>query len=465
MRKLMLVVLALLLLVVPASAQDDTSLPEFIARTACEGDLTGQTLYLYHFGDISAAYAPITQPLLAGIDDALDYFNARGGACGATIEAVNQDTAGDLDRTQAVYDDFSTRDPKPLMLVLYASPDSELLRDQVAEDEIPVVISAGSVEGLYGETGDTPSWIFATNPLYVNQLGSFCDYVAANPNQFPESPTIGYISWPGAFGQAAFTPEAIAYCGNVGVTILDTPEIFLPTAQDVNTNVQNLIDKGANILYTNTLASGPPVIARSLVELGYRDEVVIAGVNWVMDSSVGLIDQQTRGTNGLPAVDGVVGSVPFYWWTEMNQPGIAFLNEQFAMFAEEKGRDAVTQLRLRNIAYLLGWTTVDLYVELVHRAINEVGAENLDGAAVKAQLEQIDYNALGLLPINFNGGELRDVRLNRIARYAFLNATGDGPATSSEDALVVEGAGIFLPIIVPLSDFTEAPDLRPGAGE
>lgn len=464
MRKWMLLLLTLALLIVPASAQDDMALPDFIERTACDVDLSGQTITLYHFGDISAAYAPITQPLLAGIGDALDYFNARGGACGATLEAVNQDTAGDLDRTQAVYDDFSARDPKPLLLVLYASPDSELLREQVIADEIPVVISAGSVEGLYGETGEQAGWIFATNPLYVNQIGAFCDYVGANPNQFPDNPTIGYISWPGAFGQAAFTPESIAHCAEAGVTMLETPEIFLPTAQDVNTNVQNLIDAGANILYTNTLASGPPVIARSLVELGYRDEVVIAGVNWVMDSSVGLIDQQTRGTNGLPAVDGVVGSVPFYWWTETSQPGVAFLNEQFAAFAELKGRDAVTQLRLRNIAYLLGWTTVDLYIELIARAVNEVGAEGLNGAAIKAQLETIDYDALGILPTKFDA-ETREVRLNRIGRYAFLNATGDGPATSSADAMVVPGAGIFLPILVPLSDFTEVPDLRPGMGE
>lgn len=469
MRKLTLLVLLLLLVAVPVSAQDE--LPSFIERTACNADLSGQTFQLYHFGDISAAYAPITQPLLAGIGDALAYFNARGGLCGATIEAVNQDTAGDLDRTQAVYDDFSTRSPKPLMMVLYASPDAELLRDQVAEDEIPVLISAGSVEGLYGETGVDGGWIYATNPLYVNQLGSFCDFVAANPDQFPAEPTIGYISWPGAFGQAAFTIEGVRYCESKGVSFihevgadgaLTGAEIFLPTAQDVITNVQNLVDKGANILYTNTLASGPPIIKRALIELGYDQDVVLAGVNWIMDSSAGLIDQQTRGADGLPSVNGMYGSLPFLWWTETGQESIAWLNEQFAIAAEANGRDAVTQLRLRNIAYLLGWTVVDLYIELGVRAVNEVGAENLNGAAIKAQLDTLTYNSLGLLPIDFKNGELRDTRANRIARYAFLNATGDGPATSAEDAFIVEGAGIFLPILIPLTEFSEAPDLRPG---
>lgn len=460
MRKLTLVLLVLAVLIAPVASQDDMSLPDFIQRTPCEVDLTGQVIPLYHFGDISAQYAPITQPLLAGIADALDYFNPRGGICGATVEQINLDTANDLERTQAVYDDFSTRDPKPLMLILYSSPDSELLREQVAEDQIPVVISAGSVEGLYGESGDSLGWIFATNPLYVNQLGSFCNYVAANPDEFPANPTIGYISWPGAFGEAAFTPEGIAYCESVGVGFVPRPEIFLPTAQDVITNVQNLVDAGANILYTNTLASGAPVIARTLVELGIRDEIVLAGVNWSMDSSAGLIDQQTRDSNGLPAINGMYGSMPFLWWTEVQNPAVAFLNEQFALAAEAKGRDAVTQLRLRNIAYLLGWTSVDLFMEVVTQTVNRVGVDGLDGAAIKETLENISYNAVGLQLIDFQGGTLRDVRPNRIVRYAFLNADGTGPATSAADANV--GAGLFLPIVVPLEPFSDAPDLRPG---
>lgn len=468
MRKLlmMLTIFAVIaLLSVAVTAQDDDmSLPDFMERTECEGDLSGQTIPLYHFGDISRAYAPITQPLLAGLADALDYFNARGGACGATLEQVNRDTENNPDNTQAIYDDFSTREDKPLLLVLYSSPDAEQLRAQVEEDEIPVVISAGSIEGLYGEAGNEPGWIFATNPLYVDQMGQFCDYVAANPDQFPESPTIGYISWPGAFGEAAFTDEGIAHCEMQGVGFVENPELFLPTATDVFTEVQNLVDAGANILYTNTLASGPPVIARTIVELGLEDELMLAGDVWAMDSSAGLIDQQTRKANGLPAVDGMVGSMPFRWWTEMSDPGVQFLNEQFTFFSDERGRTPEERVRLQNIAYLLGWTTADLYIELIHRAVNEVGAENLDGAAIKAQLESIDYSPLGLQRVFYgDDGSLRDVPENRIVRYGFLNAEGTGAATGAEDANV--DAGFFLPIVVPLTEFENSPDLRPGMAE
>lgn len=167
MRKAFLLIVLVMLAAVPVAAQEE--LPAFIAdsHTACEVDLTGQTVTIYHFGDISASFAFITQPLLAGLQDAIAYYNARGGICGAEIASDNRDTAGDPAQAQAAYDYYSTLEDKPDMLVLYSSADSELLRGQLAEDEIPVLISAGSVEGLYGQNGDEPGWIFATNPLYV----------------------------------------------------------------------------------------------------------------------------------------------------------------------------------------------------------------------------------------------------------------------------------------------------------
>ena len=96
-----------------------------------------------------------------------------------------RDTAGDPNNVQPAYDHFSTLADKPDALILYASGDPERLRSQVAEDEIPALISAGSVEGLYGEDGKTPGWIYATNPLYVDQFGAFCKYVADNADRIP----------------------------------------------------------------------------------------------------------------------------------------------------------------------------------------------------------------------------------------------------------------------------------------
>jgi hypothetical protein len=313
---------------------------------------------------------------------------------------------------------------------------------------------------LYGEDGRTPGWAYATNPLYADQLGSFCDFAAGEMGMgmYGESPTIGYISWPGAFGQAAFTAETIGYCAEKGVTILDTPEIFLPTDTDISTQVQNLVDAGANILYTNTLASGPALVAKTITDLGLEEDVMLAGVNWALDTSVGLLGRTSIGSDGLPSVNGIVGSLPFYWWSERDQPGIALVNE----IATAKERTLPTQ----NIAYLLGFSTVDFYIELYTQTVNRVGSlDAVDGAAIKETLDSIVYSPLGIYDVDFSGGERRATSANRIAMMMFANATMDGVATSGDDALKIpqdDGTNIFVPVLAPLGAFAPAPDLRPG---
>jgi branched-chain amino acid transport system substrate-binding protein len=460
MRKLSLLVMVLLLALsaVVTGAQDEESaeLPDFIAeaRTECENDLSGETYQLWHLGDLSGPFAPITQPVLAGFSDAVAYFNERGGVCGAEItlpDPTTIDTGGSLDQTQIIYDRVSGEDP--LMLVLYSSADSELLRNQLAEDEIPVVISAGSIPGLYGESGDEPGWVFATNPLYVDQFGHFCEYASDNL----EDPVIGYISWDSAFGRAAFTEEAIAYCDSMGVEVLEEPELFA-TGSDISGSVQNLVDQGANVLYTNSLATGPANVAATVNNLGLRDQVTLAGVNWALDTSVGFLGLQSITSQGLPSVNGLIGSMPFVWWTETDNPGVQVAIEM----ADANERDALT----RNIAYILGVTSVDIFIETLVQTANRVGPE-FTGADVYETLEELDYNVMDLLQVDFQDGEIRDLEGNRMSVLTYAGAEG-GTVLDGEAPLLVDGGDgnqIPVPVVVPLEDFRATPDLRPGGAD
>lgn len=462
MRKLgFLLIVALLLTVVPSFGQEAMALPDFISaeRTPCEVDLTGETFAFAHIGDLSGPYGPITQPVLAAYADAVAYFNEHGGICGATItlpDPTTVDTGGNPELTQSIYDRVSEEAPK--LLVLYSSGDSELLRDQLAEDQIPVIISAGSVAGLYGPDGTEPGWIFATNPLYVDQFGHYCEYAAENV----ENPVIGYLSWQGAFGTAAYTPEAIAYCESIGVEVLDEPQLFLPTDTDISGAVQALVDGGANILYTNSLATGPALIAATVTNLGLNDSVRIAGVNWAVDSSVGLLGLQSIAPNGAPSVNGIVGSLPFAWWSETDNPGIALMTE-VATAAERP-------FTLRNIAYILGFSSVDVYIEVMVQTANRVGSADFTGADVYETMQALDYNSLQVSVLKFTneaGDPIRDTELNRMAVLTYAGAEG-GTILDGQAPLMValpDGREIPLPVNVPLEEFRNTPDLRPGGAD
>src|SRR3970040_984415 len=64
------------------------------APPAAPPDLTGETITVYHFGDLSGPYAAITSPLVHGAEDAVAAINAAGGIYGATLEVEFADTAG-----------------------------------------------------------------------------------------------------------------------------------------------------------------------------------------------------------------------------------------------------------------------------------------------------------------------------------------------------------------------------------
>ena len=456
MKKICLLIALCLLLggALPSLAQDMVDYPSDM--TACEVDLSGETINIFHFGDLSGPYAFITQPIISALSDAVKYWNSHGGVCGAELGQVYEDTGGNREASQSAYDRFTSQYADELdILLLYSSDDGELLREQLAEDEIVSVISAGSIESLYGEDGMTPGWLYASNPLYINQFGFFCQFVAASPEVFPD-PVIGFVTWPGAFGLAGTEPAAREYCGGLGVEVLAEPQIFLPTDTDILTQVQNAVDGGANILYTNSLATGPALLAGTLVDLGMEDEVKLAGVNWVMDTSVGLLGQRVLKPNGLPSVDGMFGSMPFRWWTEQTHPAIQFISQQFAL----NGRGPAEQ----NIAYLATWSAVDSILEMTIRAVNAAGSlEAVTGAGVKAVVESMDYAILGgLIHHKFEEG-MRDGTMNRIAVLKYANATMSGAATGPDDALLIDdGAGgkLFVPIVVSLTDFMAVPQLR-----
>lgn len=428
-----MLILLLFLSLFPVRAQEAGAI-------ACEYDLTGKTIKFYYFGDLSGVYTFITLPVVAGFEDAIEYLNANGGICGAEIIIESRDTAGDREAAQAAWDDFSSRDDANVIIVILTE-DSELLREQAEEKKIPIIASTGSVKGLYGDNGDDPGWVFAVTPLYEDQLGAFCDYISENWARFgiEGDPVIGHVSWLGAVGEASDRPETRAYCESIGVGYAGAA-YFFPGLPDITTQVQTILDKGANIIYTTSLASGPAQVATTLETLGMQGKVLVAGPNWVIDTSVIRL--------GGEATAGIIGQLPYRWWDELSHPGVQIVTQKWAekrLVADPEGA-----FELRNIAYLLAWAAADLYNQIITASINHAGGlDNLDGTAVYETLTSgMTFSGLdGLLSFSFDETR-RSPNLTRMGTIEFLETD----------------AGLT-PQVTPLTEWVETPDLKPGGAD
>ena len=110
----------------------------------------------------------------------------------------------------------------------------------------------------------------------------------------------------------------------------------------------------------------------------------------------------------------------------------------------------------------------DLFIETYIQTGNRVGFEHVTGADMKATLEHIVYAPMGgVKQIDFQNGSRRALSTNRVGQMNFLGQDGKTPAGSQNPPMVVTvGDQQFLvPMILPLTDFQTAPDLRPGGAD
>ncbi len=394
-------------------------------------NLEGETITFYHFGDLSGPYASTTGVLIHGFEDAIAAINEQGGIRGATIEVNFSDTGGSVDEAVAAYDRFTSEDENVLIMFLYGSGDAEALAGRFKEDRIPALSAGLSAEAFYGtESG----YVFGYGPIYPDQFGYFLDYVTANwdavkPEGAGDEIKLAYVSWPGAYGQGALTPESRAYAASLGVEIVAEEIIDLSPTADGTVAVLSAESAGANVLYTNTLTFGPATILNALAALDKQDQFLVGGNNWAMDVATFAFLSEPTLANGF------IAPFPYQWWSDTDHPGIQYAREVFA--ANERPEAE------RSSGYLISMSGVDLAVTAVEQAIDQVGFDNLTGQAVyEAFLSLGAYEALdGVMRFDFSGD-------NRSPHVAQIRQIQGGP-----EAFVV------------LQDWMPTPDLRPAAAD
>ncbi len=389
-------------------------------------DLTGETITLYHFGDLSGPYAAITGPLIHGAEDAVAAINESGGIFGANVEIKFADTGGSVDEAVAAYNRFTSEDDNVLLVITYGSGEAEALAERVVEDKIPNLASGLSARAFYVNSGYT----FGTAPIYPDQIGHAMRYLSENwadykPASAGDEIKLAYLSWPTAFGQGALTDESRAYLADLGIEIVAEETYDVSPTADTTTAILNAQAAGANVIWTNTLAFGPAVILNDLNSLGLRDEFVVMADNWAMDLSLyAFLADPAYGV-------GLIAPFPYLWWTDTDNPGIQYAEELF-----QKNERPPAE---HNVGYLLLVAAVDLAKAAIEQAILDVGYENLTGEAVHDALIEISpYEPLqGVFRADYRDGR-------RAPSQSQIRQIQGGP-----DKFVV------------LEDWAEMPDLRP----
>ncbi|MDY6969197.1 MAG: ABC transporter substrate-binding protein [Spirochaetota bacterium] len=362
--------------------------------------------------DISGPYAPITAPAYSGFSDACEYVNEQGGIKGVPVEAVVRDCGGKVDTAISFYNDFREMKPKPLTIFISVTAEGEALRERVAEDNM-VAFCVPGTPALYPALNT-----FGLYPLYQDMFGGFLNWLVNNWDwkKMGRNPRVAILTWDSTFGRAILMDEVYDYAKSKKVDIV-AKELFGVRDMDVSTQLVRIKKQNPDYIYTNSTSAGPAMIAKSAHDMKYK--INLAG-HTAIDWSTIMI--------GGKLMEDMTLCFSYASWDDLKNPGIKLLSK---WFKKKKRRP-----QERTIVYQLAFSNVLNIREVISRAVDAVGWENLDGEALKEQVEKLNnYSPLGLSYFTFD-------EKRRAPNKGYIAKIKGGK-------------------ILPITDWLELPDLRP----
>jgi branched-chain amino acid transport system substrate-binding protein len=370
-----------------------------------------EEIVIHHIGDITGPYAPITGAAAAyAMPDAEKYFNEQGGVKGVKVRIVTHDTRNKRDVALAKYAEIAAENPP--LIVLHQSADMEVLKDRLAEDKIPALGFSPTPKTIWPK-----GWIFQTLPTYADQFALFIDWLRSDWKKEGKI-RIAFVNPDYSYGHSIFSPQTEKYMAENNIEVV-AKEFFPPFDMDATTQMTRVAATSPDVIYSMTIASQPRVVLKSAETVGLIDSALFGMGCWGMDRGAAEVAGKL--------MEGVVGVQP-YWVPTDDQP----IARKFVEAFMEKDRPS-HQLTM---AYC-GFCTVNaMAVETLGETVERTGWDGLDGPAVYKTLENTEsFEARGFQPFQFSPGK----RSSLLARVVKIE---DGD-------------------VVPLSEWTACPDMRP----
>ncbi len=351
---------------------------------------------------MTGIYSGSLLPASQAFKEAVELVNKEGGIDGVTWKLELLDDGGDVARAIANYEQLKARQRKGLMMLLISTSGvAEALRERFNEDNIICMLPAGSATALY-PAGNS----FCIVISHADGFGFFCDWLAETQ---PKPIKLGFCNWDTTFGRSVLTEECLNYAKSKGIEIVAT-ELFPITQMDVSTQLTRIKDKGANWVFTNTLGFGTLVVLKSASAVGLIGKMNFAGGHFAVDYDV-------RRTAG-PLGEGFVGPHSAVTWDETDNPYVVERRQAFEAAKRPEEERAQPYLLFKGVARYIA--------DIFEAAIDDVGWDKLDVAALKKQIVKTKNRDLGWTILTFTADkpETRHVRMVQFKNGKVLPITG-----------------------------------------
>jgi branched-chain amino acid transport system substrate-binding protein len=330
-----------------------------------------------------------SQYVFWGLGNYVNYFNEKEGIPGVTLKTVWQDTGrGGYALVLSGYRRFVERGvPAFINVSLVAATGLKSLAER---DQTPYITLALSEDTLY-----PPGWAYSIYPTESERFSVWCDWIMENWEE-ERSPRVALMSMDTPWGRQ-LEDGGTKYAEGIGIEMLPV-EIIPYVPLDVTPQLLRLRDRGADFAYITGLWTTATPILKDAERLGLTGQIQFAG--YENSQSIALLEALG------PAAEGYSSARVAPWVEEVEVPGIELVRD---LWMKYPGRPPMQgdEAHPFRAAYV--------GCEAIKRAIEEVGYENLDGAAVARALDGIeDFDPYGIGPITYTPEDRRGSNLVRI---------------------------------------------------
>jgi len=298
----------------------------------------------------------------------------------------------------------------PLILSI---ADSEKFKTPCEKDQLPMITQSMTGNPLY-----PAGWIYGIYMPWWESFAVWCEWILDNWKE-DRPPKIVVIGPDTTAGPIAVEP-AIPYVERMGAEVLQPEYVSGYAPLDSSTQLMRIERNGADFVYILPIWTISSVVLKDAERLGLVGKVRFGGME--NTQSPKLIEAAQSAADGYTAPR----FAPYIGETDIE--GIQMIRDLRSRYGRGvgfAGDDAH------------GFVTAVVGCEAIKRAVERVGYENLNGAAVKEALDSMkDWDVYGIKTITYSADDVRGWTGVRI--YEIQSGQ-----------------------IVPVSDWVEAPSIVP----
>jgi len=381
--------LAVILLVIPLVAactqEEPTPVePTPVEPTPVEKPASVKVAYL---GDLTGPYAAVGAPLIKGFTDYIEMINDRGGIDGVPVEAKWADTKADAALTISAYKRFKAQGV--LTMSCMVTPVALAVRSLLNEDKIPGINQSATLS-LYMPPTDYMWCHGGVATDYDLACLSWFDTEKWNHDEWGDW-TLGILAHDNPFALGGVS-SMYKYADTHGIKLLQ-PEVIALSTLDYSTNLQRLVDAGADVIFCETLGAGTGTVLKQMGELGVLGTIEEAGtsdgkiVPFFGFTSYYVSNMQA----GLDYAPYTYGARAYASADEEQFPGVKECND----FMRDKYGKVLSPAE-GGTDYREGWHNALVMVAAINHALETVSWEELSGETL------MEYGLKGLV-INDHG--------------------------------------------------------------